>query len=137
MASYDHCNVSYDGSAVRDFVDVIIFNRFGELDTRCRYGWRPRRPSPVVVGVELEPSETLPAASGLDLEHVEADRLGEGTALANGDGVALPYAEAGGDVGGGVRVALLVTGVLGDEVHVVTAKRKLSVEGLESRLRHI
>ena len=47
--------------------------------------------------------------------------LAQRPALANGDLVTLLDAESGGDVGGEVLVALLVTGVLGDEVKVFTA----------------
>lgn len=71
----------------------------------------------------LELGEALDglAGAGKDAEDVEADGLGEGTALANDDLVTGLDAESGGDVGGEVLVALLVTGVLGDEVEVLAA----------------
>jgi hypothetical protein len=47
--------------------------------------------------------------------------LAEGPALANGDLITLHNAESRGNVGGKVLVALLVTGVLGDEVEVFAA----------------
>lgn len=47
--------------------------------------------------------------------------LAEGSALANGDLVTLLDTESGGNVGGEVLVALLVTGVLGDVVKVFSA----------------
>ena len=47
--------------------------------------------------------------------------LAERPALADGNLVTLLNTEGGGDVGGEVLVAALVTGVLGDEVEVVTA----------------
>ena len=61
------------------------------------------------------------ALAGEDTENVEADGLGEGPALANDDLVTGLDTESGGDVCGEVLVALLVTGVLGDEVKVFTA----------------
>lgn len=61
------------------------------------------------------------ALAGKDTEDVEADGLGERPALANNDLVTGLDTESGGDVGGEVLVALLVTGVLGDEVEVFTA----------------
>lgn len=67
--------------------------------------------------VELLSSLSL---SGEDTENVETDGLGEGPALANDDLVTGLDTESGGDVGGEVLVALLVTGVLGDEVEVFT-----------------
>lgn len=68
--------------------------------------------------VELLSSLSL---SGEDTEDVEADGLGEGPALANDDLVTGLDTESGRDVSGEVLVALLVTGVLGDEVEVFTA----------------
>ena len=68
--------------------------------------------------VELLSSLSL---SGEDTENVETDSLFEGPALANDDLVTGLDTESGGDVGGEVLVALLVTGVLGDEVKVFTA----------------
>ena len=47
--------------------------------------------------------------------------LGEGTALADSDGVTLLNTESGGDVGREVLVATLVTVVLGDVVQVFAA----------------
>lgn len=60
------------------------------------------------------------ALAGEDTEDVEADGLGEGPALANDDLVTGLDTESGGDVRSEVLVALLVTGVLGDEVEVFT-----------------
>ena len=68
--------------------------------------------------VELLSSLSL---SGKDTENVEADGLGEGPALANNDLVTGLDTESGRNVCGEVLVALLVTGVLGDEVKVFTA----------------
>jgi hypothetical protein len=68
--------------------------------------------------VELLSSLSL---SGEDTEDVEADGLGEGPALANDDLVTGLDTESGRNVCGEVLVALLVTGVLGDEVKVFTA----------------
>ena len=51
----------------------------------------------------------------------ETHSLGQRPALANGDLVTLLNTESGGDVDGEVLVALLVTGVLGDEVEVLAA----------------
>jgi hypothetical protein len=61
------------------------------------------------------------SASGKDTKDVEADGLGERPALANNDCVTGLDTEGGRDVCGEVLVALLVTGVLGDEVEVFTA----------------
>ena len=61
------------------------------------------------------------ASPGEDTENVETDGLGERSALANDDLVTGLNTESGGDVGGEVLVALLVTGVLGDEVEVLAA----------------
>jgi hypothetical protein len=55
-----------------------------------------------------------------DTEDVEADSLGEGTALANDDLVALLDTERGGSVDGEVAVTLLVPAVLGDASGVVS-----------------
>ena len=60
------------------------------------------------------------ALAGKDTEDVEADGLGEGPALANDDLVTGLDTESGGNVRSEVLVALLVTGVLGDEVEVFT-----------------
>jgi|SRR5690242_1590219 len=60
------------------------------------------------------------ALAGEDTEDVEADGLGEGPALADDDLVTGLDTESGGNVRGEVLVALLVTGVLGDEVEVFT-----------------
>jgi hypothetical protein len=68
--------------------------------------------------VELLSSLSL---SGEDTENVETDGLGEGPALANDDLVTGLSTESGRNVCGEVLVALLVTGVLGDEVKVFTA----------------
>ena len=61
------------------------------------------------------------AGPGEHAEDVESDRLGEGSALADDDLVTGLDTEGGGDVRGEVLVALLVTGVLGDEVKVLAA----------------
>jgi hypothetical protein len=60
------------------------------------------------------------AGAGQHAEDVESDSLAQGPALANGDLVTLLNTESGGDVGGEVLVALLVTGVLGDVVKVLS-----------------
>ena len=53
-------------------------------------------------------------------DHIEADRLGEGTALAHGDDITgLNIHEARRHVDGHVIVALLETAVLLDEVQVI------------------
>jgi hypothetical protein len=54
-------------------------------------------------------------------ENVEADGLGEGTALANSDDITSPDAESGGAVNGNVVMALLESSVLGDEVEVIAS----------------
>ena len=61
------------------------------------------------------------AGPGEHTEDVETDGLGERSALANNDLVTGLNTESGGDVRGEVLVALLVTGVLGDEVEVLAA----------------
>jgi hypothetical protein len=61
------------------------------------------------------------AGPGEHAEDVETDGLGEGSALADDDLVTGLDTESGGDVRGEVLVALLVTGVLGDEVEVLAA----------------
>jgi hypothetical protein len=73
--------------------------------------------------MRLELGELLGSlsASGEDTEDVEADGLGERPALADDDCVTGLDTEGGRDVCGEVLVALLVTGVLGDEVEVFTA----------------
>jgi hypothetical protein len=73
--------------------------------------------------MRLELGELLGSlsASGEDTEDVEADSLGEGPALADDDCVTGLDTESGRDVGGEVLVALLVTGVFGNEVEVFTA----------------
>merc|ERR1719498_1406339 len=58
----------------------------------------------------------------LDLEDVEAHRLGKRAALADGQDVTLLRLEARGAVGHGVGVALLEALVLLDEVEVVAAQ---------------
>ena len=70
------------------------------------------------------------SASGENTEDVEADGLGKRPALANDDGVTRLDTESGGDVCGEVLVALLVTGVLGDEVEVFTADDQGAYDGL-------
>jgi hypothetical protein len=78
---------------------------------------------PLLHPMRLELGELLSglSGSGKDTEDVEADSLGEGPALANDDLVTGLDTESGRDVCGEVLVALLVTGVLGDEVKVFTA----------------
>ena len=74
-----------------------------------------------VCGLELGELLALDVTGLLgNLEDVEADSLGEGTALADNHAVALVDPEAGGHVDGEVRVTLLETVVLGDVVEVVT-----------------
>lgn len=62
----------------------------------------------------------LGVARGDDPENIEANGLGKGTALADGDEIALGNTESRGDVGSNVLVALLVTVVLGNVVEVLT-----------------
>jgi len=73
--------------------------------------------------MRLELGELLGSlsASREDTEDVEADGLGKRPALANDNGVTRLDTESGGNVCGEVLVALLVTGVLGDEVKVFAA----------------
>jgi hypothetical protein len=54
-------------------------------------------------------------------ENVEADSLGEGTALTNSDDITSPDTEGGGAVNGNVVMALLKSSVLGDEVEVIAS----------------
>ena len=78
----------------------------------------------------LKAGEGLAALGGPlgdDPQHVEAHRLGQGAALADDDGVALPHPEGRGDVGGHVLVPLLVPLVLLDEVEVVPADNERAV----------
>ena len=51
---------------------------------------------------------------------IKTDSLAQRPALADGDLVTLLNTERGGDVGGEVLVALLVSGVFGDEVKVLS-----------------
>lgn len=78
---------------------------------------------PAVYTQRLKLGELLDslASSGKHTEDVETDGLGEGSALANDDLVTGLDTESGGDVGGEVLVALLVTGVLGHKVKVLAA----------------
>lgn len=62
-------------------------------------------------------------ALAVETDDVEADRLGEGPALADGDNVTLLHAEGRRAVSGELDVALLVAVVLVDVVQVVTADR--------------
>lgn len=73
--------------------------------------------------MRLELGERLGVLSAAreNAENVEADSLGEGSALTDDDLVTGLDTESGRDVGGEVLVALLVTGVLGDEVEVLAA----------------
>jgi hypothetical protein len=77
--------------------------------------------------LELAELLNLLAGTGQHAQDVEADSLAEGPALANGNLVTLLNTESGGDVGGEVLVALLVTGVLGDVVEVLAANDQGSV----------
>lgn len=61
------------------------------------------------------------AVTGKNTQNVETDSLAQRTALADGDLVTLLNTESRGNVSGEVLVALLVTGVLGDEVKVLAA----------------
>ena len=83
----------------------------------------------VEVASSLELVELLDglAGAGKDTEDVEADGLGERSALANSDLVTLLDTESGRDVCGEVLVAALVTGVLGDEVEVLAADDQSAV----------
>lgn len=76
--------------------------------------------------MRLELGELLSrlAASGQNTEDVEADSLGKGPALANDDLVTGLDTESRRDVRSEVLVALLVTGVLGNEVEVLAADDK-------------
>lgn len=56
---------------------------------------------------------------GDDLEHIEADGLAEGSALADDHDITLLDGESGRDVDGDVHVPLFVAVVLGDVVEVV------------------
>jgi hypothetical protein len=59
---------------------------------------------------------------GVDLDHVEPDGLGEGSALADGHDVTLlDTGEGGGAVGGEILVSLLEPVVLLDVVEVVSS----------------
>lgn len=84
----------------------------------------PSRPS--VYAMRLKLGELLDglAGPGKHTEDVETDSLGERSALANDDLVTRLDTESGGYVRGEVLVALLVTGVLGDEVEVLAADDK-------------
>jgi hypothetical protein len=79
--------------------------------------------------INLELGERLDSARGLgvNLQHVEANSLGERTALADGNHVTLLNTESGGDVGRQVLVAALVTVVLRDVVEVFAADDKGTV----------
>lgn len=88
----------------------------GDYITTGKQGVRTRR---------LETTELLGGLLGGlvlgDLEDVETNSLGEGTALADGNSVTDLDTESGRNVGGNVLVALLVSRVLGDEVKVLSA----------------
>lgn len=88
------------------------------LRQRCQCITYTKYPKPA----NLELVEALGRLVLGDTEDVETDSLGERTALTDGDGVTLLDTERGGDVGGEVLVALLVTAVLGDEVEVLAAE---------------
>lgn len=66
----------------------------------------------------------LPGSGG---RGVSTYGLAERPALADGNLVTLLNTEGGGDVGGEVLVAALVTGVLGDEVQVLAADDESTV----------
>ena len=74
-------------------------------------------PNPLELGERLHRL----ASPGQYAEDIEPNSLAEGSALANGNLVTLLNAESGGNVGGKVLVAFLVTVVLGDEVEVFAA----------------
>jgi hypothetical protein len=74
--------------------------------------------APVHASLKLGERLDSLAGSGQDTENVETNRLGEGSALAHDDLVTGLDTEGGGHVCGEVLVALLVAGVLGDEVEV-------------------
>jgi hypothetical protein len=90
--------------------------------------------SPICKTQRLELGERLDglAGAGKDAEDVETDRLGEGSALADDNLVSGLDTESGRDVCGEVLVALLVTGVLGDEVEVFAADDQSTCRGLTS-----
>lgn len=66
-------------------------------------------------------SGAVALAAGLHGQHVEADSLGQGAALADGDDITLLHSESRGQVSGQGGVALLETAVLGHEVKVITS----------------
>ena len=70
--------------------------------------------------LELLLGVSLLLLGALDLENVELDSLGERTALTDGHTVTLLDEESGRAVSRDVCVTLLITGVLGDVVEVVT-----------------
>ena len=71
----------------------------------------------------LEAREALLSSrtGGDDTQNIEADSLGERSALANDDGVTFVATEAGRDMGSNVGVALLVTLVFLDVMEVISA----------------
>ena len=61
------------------------------------------------------------------LQHVESNGLGQRSALANNDNIALLHTESWGDVGGNVLVSLLVSVVFRHKVEVVSSDNDGSV----------
>ena len=65
---------------------------------------------------------------GLDLEDVESDSLGEGSALSDGDDITFVNSlESGGAVSGDVGVSLLVPAVLSDIMKIISSDNDGSV----------
>lgn len=79
--------------------------------------------------MRLELGESLDGLAGSweNAEDVEADSLGQWTALANGNLVTLLNTESWGDVGSEVLVALLVTSVLWNKVEVLATDDESAV----------
>ena len=82
-----------------------------------------------VKSLRLELAELLNrlASSGKHAENVESYGLAERAALANGNVVTFLNTESGRAVDGDVLVALLVSGVLADEVQVLASYDDCSV----------
>ena len=106
MPSFDDHIENHHAPPQPHFFPLLIMNRYT---------------IPFLMHLELVELLSSLSLSGEDTEDVEADGLGERPALANDDLVTGLDTESGRDVSGEVLVALLVTGVLGDEVEVFTA----------------
>jgi hypothetical protein len=106
MPSFDDHIENHHAPPQPHFFPLLIMNRYT---------------IPFLMHLELVELLSSLSLSGEDTEDVEADGLGERPALANDDLVTGLNTESGRDVSGEVLVALLVTGVLGDEVEVFTA----------------